>query len=395
MKPLPTIRILFLADTHLGIDYPLRPRIQRRRRGDDFFENYHQALSAARTEGADIVVHGGDVFFRSKVSQEIVVKAFSPLIELAEEGIPVYIVPGNHERSRIPVSLFALHENIRIFDKPGTFHLRAGGMTISLSGFPYVRNKIRENFREVVRRIEPAPESRNTDSTGPIDAKILCMHQIVEGARIGVQDYVFRSGGEVVRAADLPSTFDAVLSGHIHRYQILTTALNGSPLPSKVYYPGSIDRTSFAERNELKGYLIIDIQKMPEGQRPHVSHRFVPIPARPMLSFDLAAETLTRGNIRSVLRELIGDQDPHSVVRIRIRGRLNDDIGGQLSASRLREIAPQTMNVTLSLPDQFARSGSNQYSQEARFLLSHERTTFALSKSIQSASNSPLSDVRG
>ena len=33
------IRILLIADTHLGFDLPFRPRIKRRRRGLDFFAN--------------------------------------------------------------------------------------------------------------------------------------------------------------------------------------------------------------------------------------------------------------------------------------------------------------------------------------------------------------------
>ena len=37
------IRILFLADTHLGFDFPFRPRIQRRRRGPEFFANFKRA----------------------------------------------------------------------------------------------------------------------------------------------------------------------------------------------------------------------------------------------------------------------------------------------------------------------------------------------------------------
>jgi DNA repair exonuclease SbcCD nuclease subunit len=62
------VRILFLADTHLGIDLPRRPRIERRRRGHDFFANYERALQAARALAVDAVVHGGDVFYRSSIS---------------------------------------------------------------------------------------------------------------------------------------------------------------------------------------------------------------------------------------------------------------------------------------------------------------------------------------
>jgi DNA repair exonuclease SbcCD nuclease subunit len=40
------IRILLIADTHLGFDLPFRPCIKRRRRGPDFFANFERALRA-------------------------------------------------------------------------------------------------------------------------------------------------------------------------------------------------------------------------------------------------------------------------------------------------------------------------------------------------------------
>jgi len=55
------IRILFLADTHLGFDDPFRPRIQRRRRGSEFFANFKYALQPAVKGRVDYVVHGGDL----------------------------------------------------------------------------------------------------------------------------------------------------------------------------------------------------------------------------------------------------------------------------------------------------------------------------------------------
>jgi hypothetical protein len=38
------VRVLFVSDTHIGLDWPARPRVVRRRRGDDFFENFERAL---------------------------------------------------------------------------------------------------------------------------------------------------------------------------------------------------------------------------------------------------------------------------------------------------------------------------------------------------------------
>jgi DNA repair exonuclease SbcCD nuclease subunit len=55
------IRILFLADRHLGFDFSFRPRIQPRRRGPEFFANFKLALLPALQGRVDCAVHGGDL----------------------------------------------------------------------------------------------------------------------------------------------------------------------------------------------------------------------------------------------------------------------------------------------------------------------------------------------
>ncbi len=341
-------RILFLADTHLGFDHPLHPRIDRRRRSDDFYANYAHALETARREDVDIVVHGGDLFAHSRIPQAVIVKAFEPLIELAGDGIPVYIVPGNHERSQIPQSLFAIHENIRIFSEPSTYYSKVGELAISFSGFPYARHGVRDRFTEISSAL-----SAGISNTP--DVRILCMYHIVEGAKIGVFDYIFRRGSQVIRGSDVTDDFDIILSGHIHRYQILNHDAKGNPYPSLVYYPGSIERTSFAERNEVKGYLILDINIDGESDRPVVSHQFIPLPMRPMVSFDVSASTLTMENIAKRLGGLINSQDENSIVRIAVRGDLDKTVGKILTTGYLRSLAPDTMNVTLSVPGRLPR----------------------------------------
>ncbi len=88
------IRVLLVADTHLGFDLPIRPRIERRRRGHDFLANLNRALQPALTGEVDLVVHGGDLFDRSKVPAALVDIAMAPLLRVAEAGTPVYLVPG-------------------------------------------------------------------------------------------------------------------------------------------------------------------------------------------------------------------------------------------------------------------------------------------------------------
>ncbi len=49
-----SVRALFLADTHLGLDLPVNPRVERRRRGHDFLANYLRALAPALEGKVDL-----------------------------------------------------------------------------------------------------------------------------------------------------------------------------------------------------------------------------------------------------------------------------------------------------------------------------------------------------
>jgi exonuclease SbcD len=263
------LRILLLADTHLGFDLPFRPRVERRRRGPDFFANFERALRPAMDGEVDLVVHGGDLLFRSKVPARLVEMAFAPLARVGRRGIPVYLVPGNHERSRIPYPLLALHRGVHIFDRPRTFPLEVRGVRVALSGFPFHRPGVRGAFRGLLDQVGSGGEAA--------DLRLLCLHEAVEGARVGPAGYTFRDRPDVIRGRDLPPAFAAYLSGHIHRHQVLTRDLSGRRLPAPFFYPGSIERTSRAELGEPKGYLLIEVAP---GRAPR--WRFRELPTRPL-----------------------------------------------------------------------------------------------------------------
>ena len=133
------IRILFLADTHLGFDLPSRPRIQRRRRGPEFFANFERTLLPALQGRVDCVVHGGDLLYRSKVPPRLVAISFESLKQVAEQGTPVYLVPGNHERSAIPYHHLAEHPGIHLFGRPRTYLVRKDDFSLALAGFPMIQ----------------------------------------------------------------------------------------------------------------------------------------------------------------------------------------------------------------------------------------------------------------
>jgi len=349
--PLPPVRILFLADSHLGFDLPTRPRVERRRRGHDFLANHERALAAARAQKVDLVVHGGDVFHRSRVPPSLVFQAFRPLLEVAECGIPVLVVPGNHERSRIPHDRFAVHPKLHVFRSPETMVVETRHGSVALAGFPYQRRRIRQHFPQMLEETGWRREEA--------DVRLLCMHHCVEGATVGPADYTFRRAPDVIRCSDLPTGFAAVLSGHIHRHQVLRRDLLGRPLPTPVLYPGSVERTAFAEMGEDKGFMLLEVEPSGHGGRL-VRHDFVSLPARPMLVRDLHPEAAPgmywlRDDLQAQLTATLADVPRDAVLRVRVHGRVPPHVRTVVAASRLRRLAPPEMNLQLLLTEDRAK----------------------------------------
>ena len=328
--------LLFLSDTHLGFDEPLRPRSRKLHRGPDFFATFHRAIEVARAERPDAVIHGGDLFYRSRVPDSLVDRAMAPLVELAEAGISVFLVAGNHERSFLPRTLFSLHDRIHVFDEPRTVRLTVDGIRIAIGGFPCVRDRAREAFPRLVAATGLASE--------PSAVRFLCIHQLVEGAR--VYGHQFRSGEDIVQASDLPGGVTAILSGHVHRHQVLRTDLSGKRLSAPVVYSGSTERTSFAEASEIKGFVSI-IAGPADGPAGALrSIEFRALPARPMYVRTLESDSLPTALDR--FRSSLAEVDTHGVLRVRIPSGLASSYTRIIAA--VRAIVPPTMFLSFSLP---------------------------------------------
>lgn len=337
------IRILFLSDTHLGFDEPVRPRVERRRRGPDFFESCERALAEAEARRVDAVVHAGDLFFRSRIPLHLAHRGLALLVRVAEAGIPVLLVPGNHERSQIPRGLLACHPRLLVFDRPRRFELELQGRQVTFVGFPFEAGDIRSRFPGMVAPLL---------AEGVGEPSFLCLHQLIEGARVGPVGYTFRAGEQVIRAADLPAGFAAILAGHVHRAQVLSRDLQGRQLPAPVIYAGSTERTSFAERDETKGWYLLELSA-DEGL---LKWTFVPLPVRPMVSLRLRVEAADRDRLPGLLQAELGRLAPDSVVQVRLDCAPEPfPLAGApgpspLTATVLRRIVPPEMNLTLHWP---------------------------------------------
>ena len=321
------VRILHLADSHIGVDLPESPRSGRRRRGDDIVASYRSALALARRHEVKLVIHAGDVFNRSRPGPAVLAAAAGPLFDLAADGVHVVVVPGNHERSRLPQSLLWSHPNIHVIDRPRTLSLRFGDWRVALAGWPYVRRQAAERFAGL---LEETGWQRPT-----ADLRILVVHQTFEAARCGANNYRFRSGPEVIERHQVPGGFDYVAAGHVHRHQVLDT---GHPDGPPIVYSGSPDRITLAERDEPKGAVLLEI----DGGG--LTFRFLPLAVRPMVLIPLNVSGLDRAQVCRRAAEALAEAPIGALAVLRLTGATSAEVMRDIRlAQQLRRQRPDVL----------------------------------------------------
>lgn len=321
------LRILHLADSHIGADLPARPRRERVRRGDDFVTSYRRVLHRAIEHEVDLVLHGGDVFDRPSPSGAAVAAAAEPLLDLAARGIPVVIVPGNHERSAIPGSLLFSHPNMHIIDRPRTLRFDLRGRRVAIVGMPCIRRGVAGRFEDALGATE-WPRQRG-------EFNILLLHQTIESATCGPGNFRFRSGEDVIDREQIPEAFDYVALGHVHRQQVLDPVLGGG---GPIVYAGSPDRISFAERDEPKGCMLI------AEQGGALEHTFLEHDVRPMVVVPIDITDLSRRQILDTVAGRVRELPDGAHAAVRLTGRTTPrQAGGLRLEQRMSRLRPDLL----------------------------------------------------
>ncbi|MHA1450070.1 MAG: metallophosphoesterase family protein [Candidatus Hodarchaeales archaeon] len=307
-------RFIHTADTHLGINQPRYRTAKDWYRSHDFMKNFEILIDRVKKEDIDFVIHAGDLFNRSKPPASVVKKVIKLLFEVALLK-PVIIIPGNHERSVIKTGLAGSFSQIHVFNRPGTIDLLVNGYSVSLSGFPNIRDKFPQKFNNLL------DQTRYNNRKS--DYRILVMHQLLESAKVGRNNFTFdRRNPETLLLSRLPREFDYIALGHVHRFQRLYPRHIDVP----VIYPGSIERASFAETHEKKGYLVVDVYLEP-GKKGSTRTSFMKLPTRPMFYFELnIKQNVANDDIITEIGNKIETTEKESLIYIKITGKVNETL---------------------------------------------------------------------
>ncbi|MFQ6124948.1 MAG: exonuclease SbcCD subunit D [Candidatus Heimdallarchaeota archaeon] len=331
-----SIRFLHFADTHFGVNYALKPKnIQRRAYGELFFQKAKDIIETAISKHkVDFILHAGDFFNRSKPPPSVIERAMQPFLLAAKNEIPVYILPGNHERSKLPLGLITYYDDIHLLTKPSSYCFEKYGIRIKITGFPHIKHDVKNKVGATLRRAWF--NYHGNDHILP-HYFIMLTHQLIEGSRI--ESYTFRRGYNVVLFQQIPKKFHYVVCGHVHRFQYLfkppglvrdssivqstnrywsirqkcskkiwqfndeqkfTSSRFKYPV---IAYSGSLERVSVVERNEPKGYIIGKLYLSEQGDKIQIAeYSFHPLSAIEMVYcvWDLSKVSINEGVDQSI-----------------------------------------------------------------------------------------------
>jgi DNA repair protein SbcD/Mre11 len=293
------IRVLHLADLHLGVENYGRPDPLRgyNSRVGDFLRCLDVAVEAAAE--VDLVVIAGDVY-KTCHPTPTVQREFADRMKRMARLCPVFLLTGNHDvpnaaERATSVDIFSTLEvpGIRVERLWGVHRIETAAGPVMVAGqafLPESKLKARETFQglsidETRAKMEEVlcgniqGLADQIEREAPDLPAILACHYTVRGAQLGgyAGRSLFMQEIQVPLSVVAQPAFDYVALGHIHQHQELN---RGAQPP--VVYPGSIERVDFSEEKEPRGFVLADVSP---GQ---TTWRHVPTPSRPFLTIRAA-----------------------------------------------------------------------------------------------------------
>jgi len=282
---------------------------------------------------ADLFIHSGDLFNKYYIPRDVLDELIGPLLDLSRAGIRVLIIPGNHERSEFPFDLFHGAAGIFVFDRPKSLSFHLNGYSVCVAGFPFIREDSRRTFLTALKETE-YEDLRS-------DFNIMVTHQAFDEACVGPVDFVFRAGRkDTVARHTIPLDFEYIAAGHIHRYQILPHPLKPS---LKFVYPGSIQRMSFAEMYEEKGFI--------EGEilNNRIETRFIPLPAYDMEIVEIKASGMTGQDLEETICSQFWRFSEDMVIRFSLTGGSKATDYPDLDFQKIRARMPPVLECQFAI----------------------------------------------
>jgi len=359
------VKLLHTADIHLGAKtYGRRdPETGLNTRLLDVRRSLEAVVERALADEVDAFLFCGDAYHTADptpTQQKIFAECLQPI---ADAGIPIILIIGNHDH---PVT-YGRASSLDIFEYvDGDVHcyrkpassvqvIETNSGPLQLIPLPWpIRSQIltKEEYRSmtpeelrqfieeryvtyVQRRADEIVEEdsgERADGTehplSPAVPTVLAGHVTLQGAELAGSERTSIIANDptfTVGQLAIPP-IDYVALGHIHRAQNRNP--DGHP---PVVYPGSIERVTFKERNEDKGFYRVDVT--PDAE-PRTEVTFVQTDARPFVA--LQVDVRDADAPTEDILDAIASADVADAI-VRVRYRIEEEQLAMIEHGRIRD----------------------------------------------------------
>jgi len=339
------IRILHFADTHVGMERYGRVDAATgvNSRVMDYLRRLSDLAAYAIEQKVDLVIFAGDAY-KTRNPNSTYRREFAWRVkQIADHGIPVVMVPGNHDLPAAPnrastIEIFDTLRvpNIHVLDHASGVALietrRGASIQIAPVPYPYISELTsQEEYRAV------SLEKLDRIVTAKLDAiirrfadevrrrpdipAVLVGHFSVDEAQTGSEHNIMVGRDvKVSRSALVDDAWDYVALGHIHKHQDLNSGVQ-----PPVVYSGSLSRIDFGEEREPKGWVMVELAK------GDARYEFIPHFHRQARRFvTLDCDCRQQEDPMNAILKLIKRREeegiiPEAIVRLRLRLRAEQD----------------------------------------------------------------------
>ena len=343
------MKILHFSDVHVGVENygSIDPGTGLSTRLTDFLRTYDEVVSYALETPVDLVLFCGDAYKSRDPSQTHQREFARRVARISSEGIPVFLVAGNHDMPHVIGRATALEifqtldvANVHIAESIGSHLVQTATGPVQIISVPWIRrsgllarddargltpDQINEALQERLARIIRA-EAKKLDPAVPT---VLAGHLTVTGAMTSSEQSMMLGRDHVLLRSDvaLPQ-LDYVALGHIHRHQVLGR-------DPHVVYSGSLERIDFGEERDEKGFCVVDLDPTrPVGERLQ-GFEFQEVGARAFATVAVDVKPDDLDPTATVIRAIAERDIQDSIVRVQIS--VPGELEGHLRDGEIRE----------------------------------------------------------
>ncbi len=356
-----SLKILHFADLHLGVETygRLNPETGFSSRLDDFLRVFDEVVDYALNSQIDLVLFCGDAYKNREPTQTLQREFARRINRLATNGIPIFLLAGNHDLPNTVNRATAIEifhtlslRNVYIANKPEVHRIPLRSGTLQIASLPWPkRNALlaKEETRElsleaINHKMEEVLTGVITDLAGRLDPaipSILAAHVWIQTARVGSENAMLLGNEHMLLLSNVANpAFDYVALGHIHKAQ----ALCDSP---PTVYSGSLERLDFGDRDDDKGFYVVEIQPESGKAGRRVSFQFHPVSARRFVTASVNVEQEDIDPTATVIKAVQANGNFRDAI-VRLQISLPAALENQLRDSDIRNALKDAYHLTIA-----------------------------------------------